>query len=212
MNTTLLLNKARKEVDHAKTQAAADARAAQLALEVARAAKIKLKHARKLSKMAKKSARKAEDKSEESTQMLDNARARLEKLEKRIRKKQRKNRPVRKSKPDNTAFLKLKHIRGDDKVPRKQAKSRTKKAAKSATPRVFASRTLPKSKPTVRKASATHGPKPKHADVKAAQPNSTAAPSSTPMTAVSRKPLGQNPMPGPNIDVPLATGTKSTGD
>ena len=67
MNTTLLLNQASKEVERAKMQVAVDAKAAQLAHELARAAKVNLKHARKLSKLARKSARKAEDRAEESS-------------------------------------------------------------------------------------------------------------------------------------------------
>ena len=94
MNTTLLLNKASKEVEHAKMQVAVDAKAAQLAHELARAAKVNLKQARKLSKMARKSARKAEDRAEESSATLETAQAKLEMLRERIRKEQRKNNPA----------------------------------------------------------------------------------------------------------------------
>ena len=93
MNTTLLLNQASKEVERAKTQAAVDAKAAQLAHELARAAKVNLKHARKLSKMARKSARKAEDRAEDSSVTLETAQAKLEMLRERIRNEQHKNNP-----------------------------------------------------------------------------------------------------------------------
>ena len=93
MNTTLLLKQAGKEVEHAKMQVAVDAKAAQLAHELARAAKVNLKHARKLAKMARKSARKAEDRAEESSATLETAQAKLEALRVRIRKEQRKNKP-----------------------------------------------------------------------------------------------------------------------
>ena len=98
MNTTLLLNQAGKEVERAKTQAAVDAKAAQLAHELARAAKVNLKHARKLSKMARKSARKVEDRAEESSATLETAQAKLEMLRERIKNEQRKNNPSPKPK------------------------------------------------------------------------------------------------------------------
>ena len=102
MNTTLLLNKASQEVERVKIQVAVDAKAAQLAHELARAAKVNLKQARKLSKMARKSARKTEDRAEESLAMLETARAKLEMLRERIRNERRKNdpaQPVRGSEP-----------------------------------------------------------------------------------------------------------------
>ena len=94
MNTTLLLNKASQEVEYAKVQVAVDAKEAQLAHELARAAKVNLKQARKLSKMARKSARKAEDRAEESSATLETARAKLEMLRERIRNERRKNDPA----------------------------------------------------------------------------------------------------------------------
>jgi len=94
MNTTLLLNKANQEVERVKIQVAVDAKAAQLAHELARAAKVNLKQARKLSKMARKSARKAEDRAEESSATLETARAKLEMLRERIRNERRKNNPA----------------------------------------------------------------------------------------------------------------------
>jgi hypothetical protein len=114
MNTTLLLNKASKAVDRAKTQAAVDAKAAQLAHELARAAKVNLKHARKLSKMARKSARKAEDRAGESSVTLETAQAKLEILRERIRNEQRKNNTSPKPKPPWS----------DDALPRNQPKSK----------------------------------------------------------------------------------------
>jgi hypothetical protein len=94
MNMTLLLNKASQEVERVKMQVAVDAKAAQLAHELARAAKVNLKQARKLSKMARKSTRKAEDRAEESSATLETARAKLEMLRERIRNERRKNDPA----------------------------------------------------------------------------------------------------------------------
>ena len=102
---TSLLNRARKEFEGAQKKAAADESAAKLAWQVARAAKVKVKQARKLSKLAKKSARKAEDKAEQSLEVFERAQAKLEKLQKRADKEKRKSkgnraaRKARRSKP-----------------------------------------------------------------------------------------------------------------
>jgi rubrerythrin len=114
MKTTLLLNKAGKEVERAKTQAAVDAKAAQLAHELARVAKVNLKHARKLSKLARKSARKSEDRAEESSATLETVQAKLEMLRQRIRNEQRKTNPSPKPKLP----------RSDDDLPHNQPKSK----------------------------------------------------------------------------------------
>ena len=114
MNTTSLLNQAGKEVERAKMQVAVDAKAAQLAHELARAAKVNLKQARKLSKMARKSARKAEDRAEESSAILETAQAKLEMLRERIRNKQHKDAPSPKPKPS----------RSDDELRHNQPKSK----------------------------------------------------------------------------------------
>jgi hypothetical protein len=90
MNISVLLAKARKELDTARSRAVADEKTARIARQTARAAKLKLKQARKLSKLAKKSARKADDQAETSLEALDGLQAKLEKLEKRARKQQRK--------------------------------------------------------------------------------------------------------------------------
>ena len=128
MKTTLLLNKASQEVERAKMQVAVDAKAAQLAHELARAVKINLKQARKLSKMARKSARKAEDRAEESSATLETAQAKLEMLRERIRNVQRKNDPSPKPKLP----------RSDDDLPRNQLKSMPVKTTMGTTPRVSA--------------------------------------------------------------------------
>jgi hypothetical protein len=94
MNTTLLLNQTSKEVERAKMQVAVDAKAAQLAHDLARAAKVNLKQARRLAKLAKKSARKAEDRAEESAATLETAQSKLEMLRERIRNERRKNNPA----------------------------------------------------------------------------------------------------------------------
>ena len=125
MNTTLLRNQAGKEVERAKTQAAIDAKAAQLAHELARTAKVNLKHARKLSKMARKSARKAEDRAEESSVTLETAQAKLEMLRERIRNEQRKNNPSPKPKQS----------RSDDDLPHNQLKSKPAARNVHGTPR-----------------------------------------------------------------------------
>jgi hypothetical protein len=139
MNTTLLLNKASKEVERAKMQVAVDAKAAQLAHELARAAKVNLKQARKLSKIAKKSARKAEDRAEESSLALETAQAKLEMLRERIRNEQRKNNParfVRDSKLVQKPSLKPKVPRSDDDLPHNRPKSTPGKTTMDTTPRV----------------------------------------------------------------------------
>ncbi len=98
MNTTLFLNQASKEVERAKLHVAVDAKAARLAHELARAAKVNLKHSRKLAKLAKKSARKCEDRAEESSATLETAQSKLEMLRERIRNEQRKRNPSPKPK------------------------------------------------------------------------------------------------------------------
>ena len=104
MKTTLLLNQASKEVERARMQVAVDAKAAQLAHELARAAKVNLKQARKLAKLAKKSARKAEDRAGESTATLETTQAKLELLRERIRIAKRKNNTSPKSKSGKTTM------------------------------------------------------------------------------------------------------------
>jgi len=59
MNKSLLPNKAHKELENAQARAAQDEKAAQIAKRTARAAKLRLKDARKLAKLMKKAARKA---------------------------------------------------------------------------------------------------------------------------------------------------------
>jgi hypothetical protein len=114
MNTTLLLNQTSKEMERAKMQVAVDAKAAQLAHELARAAKVNLKQARKLSKMARKSARKAEDRAEESSATLETAQTKLEMLRERIRNEQRKHNPSPKPKL----------LRNDDDLQHNRPKSK----------------------------------------------------------------------------------------
>jgi len=129
MNTTLLLNKAGQEVASAKIQVAVDAKAAQLAHELARAAKVNLKQARKLSKMARKSARKAEDRAEESSATLETAQAKLEMLRERIRKERHKNDPaqlVRGSEPVQKPSSKPKSPRSDDVLTHNGPKSKAR--------------------------------------------------------------------------------------
>jgi hypothetical protein len=95
---TMVLKKALRAFEDAQRAATADEKAAKLARQVARAAKIKLKQVRRLSKLTKKSARKAEDKAEQSLEALELASARLEKLQKRADKDRRKGKPRRSAK------------------------------------------------------------------------------------------------------------------
>jgi hypothetical protein len=95
---TIVLKKALGAFEDAQREATANEKAAKLARQVARAAKIKLKQVRRLSKLTRKSARKAEDKAEQSLQALELASARLEKLQKRADKDRRKGKHRKSSK------------------------------------------------------------------------------------------------------------------
>ena len=95
MNLTLLLNKARKELEIAQLNAAQHGKIAQAAEHTAKAAKVKFKQTRKLVKFTKKAARKAEDQAEAALEAQEKAQARFEKLEKRARKKERKHKPAK---------------------------------------------------------------------------------------------------------------------
>jgi hypothetical protein len=170
MNTTLLLNKAGQEVEHAKMQVAVDAKAAQLAHELARAAKVNLKQARKLSKMARKSARKAEDRAEESSATLETAQAKLELLRERIRNEHRKNNPtplVGGSEPVQKPSPKPKLPRSDDDLAYNR----------------------PKSKPTDRRAHGTRRPAQRTVNNKPAKPVPAVAPEPE-MVPTARQKIG----------------------
>jgi hypothetical protein len=179
MKTTLLLKKAGKEVEHAKMQVAVDAKAAQLAHELARAAKVNLKQARKLSKMARKSARKAEDRAEESSATLETARAKLEMLRERIRNEQRKNNPsqlVRGSEPVEKPSAKPKSPRSDDNLTHNGTKS---KPADHRTPGARRS----------------------------AQKTVNGKPAKPELISATRQKLGDlNPLPAPNVATPSFSG------
>ena len=150
MNTTSLLNQASQEVERAKVQVAVDARAAQLAHELARAAKVNLKHARKLAKLAKKSARKAENRAEESSATLETVQAKLEMLRQRIRNEQRKTNPSPKPKLP----------RSDDALPRNQPKSkpavRSAHSARQSAPKTVSGNPAPAVAPEPKPVPATH--------------------------------------------------------
>ena len=90
MDFSLLQNKARKELESAKVKAAHDDNLAKAARRTSQAAKLQLKEARKRAKSTKKSAKKAAYQAEKSQEALDQARTKLEKLEKRARKKKGK--------------------------------------------------------------------------------------------------------------------------
>jgi hypothetical protein len=193
MNTTLLLNKASKEVEHTKMQVAVDAKAAQLAHELARAAKVNLKQARKLSKMARKSARKAEDRAEESLATLETAQAKLEVLRERIRNAQRKNDParlVRGSEPVQKPSPKPKLPRSDDALAHKRTKS------KPAAHRTHGAR---------RSAQKTVNGKP-------AKPVPAVAPEPEPVPATRQKLGDLNPLPAPDVAASSFSGQEPTND
>jgi hypothetical protein len=183
MNATLLLNKAGKDVERAKIQVAIDAKAAQLAHELARAAKVNLKQARKLSKMARKSARKAEDRAEESSAALETAQTKLELVRERIRNEQRKNKPtrlVRGSKPVQKPSLKSKLSRTDDDLSRNRTKSRLT-ARKAPGPRRLSQKTV---------------------NGKSAKPAPAVAPGPEPVSATRQKSGDLNPLSAPDVATP----------
>ena len=193
MNTTSLLNKASKEVEHAKMRVAVDAKAARLAHELARAAKVNLKQARKLSKMARKSARKAEDRTEESLATLETAQAKLEMLRERIRNAQRKNDParlVRGSEPVQKPSPKPKLPRSDDDLPHNR----------------------PKSKPAGRRAPGTRRSAQKAVNGKQAKPAPAVAPEPKPVPATRQKLGDLNPLPEPEVATPSMSGQEPTND
>jgi hypothetical protein len=186
MNTTLLLNQTSKEMERAKMQVAVDAKAAQLAHELARAAKVNLKQARKLSKMAKKLARKAEDRAEESSATLETAQAKLEMLRERIRNERRKNNPSPKSKPGKTTM--------------------------DTTPRVSPVQSLRSTKPVARKADGARRSAQKTVNGKPANPAPTVAPEPKPVPAARQKLGGLNPLPAPDVVAPSFSGQVPTDD
>ena len=193
MKTTLLLNKASKEVERTKMQVAVDAKAAQLAHELARAAKVNLKQARKLSKMARKSARKAEDRAEESSATLETARAKLEMLRERIRNERRKNNP---------AGL----VRGSESVQ--------KPSSKPKPPRSDAdlAHNRPKSTPVARRAPGARRLTQKTVNGKPAKPAPAVAPEPKPVP-VTRQKLGDlNPLPAPDVAAPFFSGQEPAND
>ncbi len=193
MKTTSLLNKASKEVESAKMQAAVDAKTARLAHELARTAKVNLKQARKLSKMARKSARKAEDRAEGSLATLETAQAKLEIMRERIRNQQRKNdpaQPVRGSELVQKPSSKPKPPRNDDDL----AHSRTK------------------SKPSARRESDTRRLTQKPFNGKPAKPVAAVAPEPKPVPA-TRQILGDlKPLPAPEVAAPSFSGQVPTDD
>jgi hypothetical protein len=99
MKLSLILNKVRKELAAARVKAAEDHKTAQSSWQTSKAAKVKLRLARKLVKFTKKAANKAEIRAEESLSIFDKIQARLEKLEKRARKELRKHQASAKRKP-----------------------------------------------------------------------------------------------------------------
>ena len=193
MNTTLLLNKARKEVEHAKVQVAVDAKAAQLAHELARAAKVNLKQARKLSKMARKSARKAEDRAEESSATLETAQAKLEVLRERIRNEQRKHNPSPKPKL----------LRNDDDT---RPKSTPGKTTMDTTPRVSTVQSQRSTKPAARRAPAARQLTQKTFNGKPAKPAPAIVPKPEPVPAIRPKLGDPNPLPAPDVAASSVTG------
>lgn len=187
MNTTLVLNQADKEMERAKMQVTVDAKAAQLAHELARAAKVNLKQARKLSKLAKKSARKAEDRAEASSVALETAQARLEMLRERIRNEQRKNNPS--PKPELP--------RSDDDMPHHPPKSKPGKTTMDTTPRVSPVQLRRSTRPSTHRA---HGARRAAQKTVTGKPATGVAPEAKPFPATHQK-LGDPKNPLPTLDV-----------
>jgi hypothetical protein len=202
MNTPSHLNQAGKEVERAKMQVAVDAKAAQLAHELARAAKVNLKHARKLSKMARKSARKAEDRAEESSANLETAQAKLEKLREQIRNEQRKNNPSPKPKPP----------RSDNDLPRNQPKSKPGKTTRDTSTRVSPVQLQRSPKPSAYRATGARRSPRKTVNVKPAKPVPAVAPEPKPVPATRQKLSDMNPLPTPDVTSPSVSGQKPTHD
>jgi len=202
MNTTLLLNKASKEVERAKMQVAVDAKAAQLAHELARAAKVNLKQARKLSKMARKSARKAEDRAEESSATLGIAQAKLEMLRERIRNEQRKNSPSPKPRLPQS----------EDVLPHNQPKSTPGKTPMGTAPLVSPVQSQPSTKPATRRTHGSRRSPQKTVNAKPAKPSPPVAPEPKPVS-ITRQKLGDlNPLPAPSVSAPSFSGQEPTND
>ena len=202
MNTTLLLNKASKEVERAKMQVAVDAKAAQLAHELARAAKVNLKHARKLSKMAKKSARKAEDRAEELSVTLETAQAKLEMLRERIRNEQRKNNPSPKPKLP----------RSDDDLAHNRPKSKPGITTMDTTPGVSPIQSQRSTKPAIRRAHGARRSAQKTVNGKPAKPAPAVAPEPKPVQATRQKLGDLNPLPAPDVAASSFSGQEPTND
>ena len=102
MNTAALLNKARLAVEAAGARAVADEKAARIAKETSRAAKTRLKYARKLTKLSRRAAKSAKQKAAEALDALERARKKLKKLEKRFARshpKRKASRSRRRAKP-----------------------------------------------------------------------------------------------------------------
>ncbi len=200
MNTTLLLNKASKEAERAKMQVAVDAKAAQLAHDLARLAKVNLKQARKLSKMARKSARKAEDRAEESSATLETAQAKLEMLRERIRNGQRKNSPSPKPRLS----------RSEDVLPHNRSKSTPGKTPMGTAPLVSPVQSQPSTKPATRRTHGTRRSPQKTVNGKPARPVPAVAPEPKPVPA-TRQNLGDlNPLSAPDVAAPSFSGPEPT--
>lgn len=215
MNTTLLLNKANQEVERVKIQVAVDAKAAQLAHELARAAKVNLKQARKLSKIARKSARKAEDRAEESSATLETAQSKLEMLRERIRKEQRKNNPARfvqDSKLVQKPSPKPKLPRSDDDLPQTRLKSNTGKTTVDTTPRMSPVQSQRSAKPATSRAQGTRRSPQKTVNGKPAKPVPAVPPEPKPVPATRQKLSDVNPLPAPDVGAPSFSGQEPTND
>jgi hypothetical protein len=187
MNTTSQLNQASREVERARMQAAVDAKAAQLAHELVRSAKINLKHARKLAKLARKSARKAEARAGESSMMLESVQAKLEKLREQIRRDQRKHNPAPKSKPA--------------------------KPTRDTTPRVSSIQSQQLPKTVSRKAGGTRRPARKTVNGKHAKAAPAVAPEPAKPVPASRQELGNvNPLAVPEVAATSISNQEPTND
>ena len=90
MSTTSHLARARSRFRDAQTRVVADKKTAKFARQIARAAKVKLKEARKFFKLVKKGAKKAGDTVAKSFAARERAHAKLEELQPHLQKERRR--------------------------------------------------------------------------------------------------------------------------
>ncbi len=145
MKTTLLLSKARKTLQAAQAQTLTDEKAGRIAKETAQAAKIKLKYARKIARLARKAAKSARQKVAESLHVLNKARKKLRKLEKRAEHDRKKSKHSKKDRRAKTHQKKSGKRTSGSARPAFRARNRTQ--LKRRTTRVTAQKPSKPNKP-----------------------------------------------------------------